>query len=73
MTIKEAMKKTENVFQAMKLLEYNEMIEVIEKQTGKIYNIHNLGFYHVALKTEKGIYRLSTIGGLNEKTKHMKR
>jgi hypothetical protein len=71
MTVKEAMEKTENLFQAMKLLEYNKMIEVvkdqqIEKQTGKIYDIHNLGFYHVALKTEKGIYRLSTTGGLEQ-------
>jgi len=69
MTIQEAMERTENTFQAVKLLEDYELARFItdtqvEKQTGKIYNIYNLGFNDVAIKAEGGVYTFGKSYGL---------
>jgi hypothetical protein len=71
MTIQEAMERTENTFQAVKLLDDYELARFIEdtqveKQTGKIYNIYNLGLDNAAIKAEGGVYTFGKREGLKK-------
>jgi len=71
MNILEAMEKTENTYQAVKLLDDIEQAQFVqnakvETQTGKIYDTCNLGLDSVAIKAEGGVFILDKIDGLKK-------
>jgi hypothetical protein len=71
MHILEAMERTENTYQAVKLLDDIEQTQFVqnakvETQTGKIYDIYNLGLNSVAIKAEGGVFTLDKADGLKK-------